>query len=84
LEIILLDWYQPNIPLKALQSIKSPSLIIGGDHDLIRVEHTVQIAQAIPSAFLWILPNSSHSTLIDYADEFNKKVDAFFTGSLSK
>jgi hypothetical protein len=48
------------------------------------VEHTVQIFQAIPNACLWILPNSSHSTLIDYADEFNKKVDAFFAGSLSK
>jgi pimeloyl-ACP methyl ester carboxylesterase len=83
-KLFLLDWYQPNISLKALQSIKCPSLIIGGDHDLIRVEHTVQIFQAIPNACLWILPNSSHSTLIDYADEFNKKVDAFFAGSLSK
>jgi len=83
-KLFILDWYQPNIPLKSLQAIKAPSLIIGGDHDLIRVEHTVQIFQGIPNAYLWILPNSSHSTLIDYADEFNKKVDAFFTGSSSK
>ena len=83
-KLFLLDRYQPNISLKALHSIKSPSLIIGGDHDLIRVEHTVQIAQAIPNAYLWILPNSSHSTLIDYADEFNKKVGAFFAGSLAR
>lgn len=83
-KLFLLDWYQPNIPLQVLQTIKSPSLIICGDHDLIRLEHTVRIFQAIPNAYLWILPNSSHSTLIDYADEFNKKVDAFFSGSTSK
>ncbi len=83
-KLFLLDWYQPNVPLKALKAIKSPSLIIAGDHDLIRLEHTVQIFQSIPNASLWILPNSSHGTLIDYADEFNKKVDAFFSGELKK
>jgi pimeloyl-ACP methyl ester carboxylesterase len=83
-KLFMLDWFQPNIPLKSLQSIQSPSLIIGGDHDLIRVEHTVQIFQAIPNASLWILPNSGHATLIDYADEFNRKVDDFFSGGSKK
>lgn len=78
-KLFLLDWFQPNIKLAELKAIKCPSLIIGGDHDLIRVEHTVAIAQNIPNAYLWILPNSGHATLMEYADEFNKKVDAFFT-----
>lgn len=78
-KLFLLDWIQPNISLMALHSIKCPSLIIGGDHDLIRIEHTTVIYQNIPNAYLWILPNSSHGTLIDYKDEFNKKVDAFFS-----
>jgi len=52
---------------------------------LIGISGCVKSRQnAIPHAYLWILPNSSHSTLIDYADEFNKKVDAFFSGSTSK
>ena len=78
-KLFSLDWYQPNITLTALHTIKCPSLIIGGDHDLIRVEHTMAIFQNIPNASLWILPNSGHGTLIDYADEFNRKVDAFFS-----
>ncbi len=78
-KLFLLDWYQPNIALSELKSVKCPSLIIGGDHDLIRVEHTTVIFQNIPNASLWILPNSGHATLIDYADEFNRKVDAFFS-----
>jgi pimeloyl-ACP methyl ester carboxylesterase len=77
-KIFLLDWLQPNIALSQLQKIKCPSLIIAGDHDLIVAQHTLAIFQNIPNASCWILPNSSHSTLIDHADEFNKKVDEFF------
>ncbi len=77
-KLFSLDWYQPNISLASLQAIQCPSLIIGGDHDLIKVEHTVQIYLSIPKAYLWILPGSGHGTLIDYADEFNHKVDEFF------
>jgi pimeloyl-ACP methyl ester carboxylesterase len=78
-KIFLLDWLQPNVPLSALKAIKCPSLIISGDHDLITLEHTVLIYQHIPKAYLWILPNSGHGTLVEHTDEFNKKVDEFFT-----
>ena len=52
--------------------------MIGGDHDVIKEEHTMEIYKNIPNAYLWILPNSGHSTPIVYANEFNSKVDAFF------
>ena len=78
-KLFLLDWFQPNISLSSLHAIKCPSLIIGGDHDLIRIEHTVLIYQNIPQAYLWIVPNSGHATLIEHKDEFNKIVDDFFT-----
>lgn len=77
-KIFMLDWLQPNIPLSELHSIKCPSLIIGGDHDVITLEHMVLIYQHIPQANLWILPNSGHATLIEHKDEFNKKVTDFF------
>lgn len=77
-KVFMLDWVQPNIPFSALKAIKCPSLIIGGDHDLIPVKHTVDIAQAISKSYLWIVPNSGHATLIEHRDEFNKIVDAFF------
>ncbi len=79
-KVFLLDWLQPNIRLSELQKIVCPSLIISGDHDLIRPEHTIGIYQHISKAYLWILPNSSHGTLIEHTDEFNKKVNEFFEG----
>jgi pimeloyl-ACP methyl ester carboxylesterase len=77
-KIFMLDYKEPNIKLSALKAIKCPSLIIAGDHDLIVTTHTVQIAENIPNAYLWILPDSGHGTLVEHADEFNKKVDDFF------
>jgi pimeloyl-ACP methyl ester carboxylesterase len=70
---------QPNIPLTDLHKITVPALIIGGDHDVIKEEHTMEIYKNIARAYLWLLPNSGHSTPIVYADEFNKKVDEFFS-----
>ena len=74
---LLLD--EPHISLSALHTIQIPSLIIGGDHDVIRIEHTMLIAKNISKSYLWILPNSGHSTPIVYKDEFNKTVDDFFS-----
>jgi len=67
----------PHIPLSDLQKISCPTLVIGGDHDVIKEEHTMEIYQNIPKAYLWILPNSGHSTPIVYANEFNSKIDSF-------
>ena len=69
---------QPNISLKSLSAVQCPTLVIAGDHDLIKPEHTLLIYQNIPKACLWIVPGSSHSTLQDQRDAFNKTVDDFF------
>lgn len=83
-KIFMLDWNQPHIPFTALKAIQCPSLIISGDRDLIPLEHTLKVYQHIPKAWLWIVPNSGHATLKEHRDEFNKKVDDFFTSSDSK
>jgi pimeloyl-ACP methyl ester carboxylesterase len=69
----------PHIPLSDLHTIKCPTLVIGGDHDVIKEEHTMLIYKNIPKAYLWILPNSGHSTPVAYKNDFNKNVDNFFS-----
>lgn len=73
---------QPNIPLKDLHKIAIPTLVIAGDHDMIRIDHTILIHHNIKKSLLWILPNSGHGTLVQYPDEFNRKVDSFLTKKL--
>ncbi|MGZ3874645.1 MAG: alpha/beta fold hydrolase [Mucilaginibacter sp.] len=70
--------YEPHIKVEDLQKISCPTLVIGGDHDVILPKHTLLIAQSIPNSYLWILPNSGHSTPIYYKDMFNQVVGDFF------
>jgi pimeloyl-ACP methyl ester carboxylesterase len=83
-KLVKLDSFQPHITMEQLQQIHCPSLIIGGDHDIILPKHTMLIARSIPNAYLWILPNSSHSTLVDHKDQFNEVVGDFFGNGLKK
>lgn len=70
--------YEPHITVRQLHSIACPALVIGGDHDVLLPQHTLLIAQSIPKSYLWILPNSGHSTPVFYKDQFNAVVGDFF------
>lgn len=80
-KLFMLDWLEPNIPSAALRAVQCPALIICGDHDLISLEHTVEIYRSLPQAALWVVPHSGHATLMEHADEFNRTVDEFFTAA---
>lgn len=69
---------EPHISLESLRRIAAPTLVIGGDHDVIKPAHTMLISQNIRDSYLWILPASGHSTPLVYRTEFNQKVDGFF------
>ena len=71
--------HEPNISHQALHSITCPVLIIGGDHDIIKTEHTLEIYRNIPGASLWILPGSGHDTCIRFKDDFNEQVRRYFS-----
>jgi pimeloyl-ACP methyl ester carboxylesterase len=69
----------PNIKPAALAAIKCPTLVMAGDHDVIKPAHTLLISQSIPNANLWIVPNAGHGFLVlKNADKFNIEVDEFF------
>jgi pimeloyl-ACP methyl ester carboxylesterase len=72
-----LDLKYPNLKFTDLNVIKSKTLIIAGDHDVIKSEHTLKIFESIPNAQLAILPNSSHSALIENSELFNEIVLRF-------
>ena len=69
---------EPHITHAALQTIACPTLVIGGDQDVIMPRHTLEIAENIKKSNLWILPNSGHSTPLAYKDLFNETVRIFF------
>ncbi len=78
LKLVRLMDFEPHITLDQLGAIQCPTLVIGGDHDVVLPEHALLIAHHIKRSDLWILPNSGHSTPIVYKDDFNRVVLKFF------
>ena len=75
---ILAMWRaQPNWTLAQLRSIRAKTLVCAGDHDLVRPEHTADLAAAIPGAEMWVVPNASHSAMIERSDIVNSRVLEF-------
>ena len=70
--------YQPNISKEELGKITCPVLVMAGDHDLIRPEHTVKIYQSLPLAELCIFPDSEHGVCQQHPALFNETVWRFF------
>jgi pimeloyl-ACP methyl ester carboxylesterase len=71
--------YEPHINVNELKKVSCPTLVMGGDHDVILPQHTMLIARSIPRSYLWIVPNSGHSVPIFYKDLFNSVVQDFFS-----
>lgn len=76
---------QPNISTQQLKKIKCPTLVVAGDHDAVKVQHTALIAQSIPNSNLWIAPNAGHGLMVfQYKDKFNTEVEDFFNRKFKK
>jgi len=60
-----------------LGKIRSRVLVMAGDHDAIRLEHTVALYHAIPDARLCILPSTGHGTFIERPTWVNDIVRVF-------
>jgi pimeloyl-ACP methyl ester carboxylesterase len=77
IKVIHMMQVEPHISLSDLKSIQCPVLVIGGDNDLIKSSHTLQIYENISRAYLWIMPFSGHATPQRRKEEFNTKVFEF-------
>lgn len=63
--------------VKLLQALNKPVLVLAGDHDVIKLEHTMEIYRALPDAQLSVLPNTGHATFEQRSDMVNPMVLQF-------
>ncbi|HEX8034858.1 MAG TPA: alpha/beta hydrolase, partial [Ktedonobacterales bacterium] len=73
-----LDRTRQDWPPQAIQAIKAPTLLIIGDSDIVRPEHSVELFHllgggvpgdltGLPRSQLAVLPGTTHVTLVDRA-----------------
>lgn len=70
---------QPNISHEGLKKIKAAVLIIAGDRDIIKNEHSVEMFNNIPKSQLCIIPGATHSAPQMIPEIFNEIVNRFLT-----
>ena len=76
-QIILLWRFGPHFTPAQLRSIRCPVLVIAGEHDVVRTEHTRALGAAIPHARVWIVPKASHSVMMEQPGTVNRAVLGF-------
>lgn len=70
--------YQPQIEFSELSKIKIPVLIMSGDRDAIRLEHTIKIFENIENSNLFIMPGATHFGSYEKPELFNSILEDFF------
>jgi pimeloyl-ACP methyl ester carboxylesterase len=68
----------PRIPYSKLSDIRAPVLLLAGDRDVIRPEHTLKIFQGIPNSQLCIIPGATHAAAWEKKELFMMIMDEFF------
>ena len=62
---------EPRITADELGSIRARTLVMAGDVDMIRLEHTVELYRAVPDARLCIVPDAGHDLIESKAQLVN-------------
>jgi len=76
--------FQPQIEYDELSKINVPVLIMSGDRDAIKLEHTLKIFNHIKNSNLFIMPGATHFGSYEKPDLFNTVLEDFFTKPFSK
>lgn len=69
---------EPTMTVEDMKSIGCPALIMAGDGDLIREEHTRLIGESIPSGEVLIVPNADHGSYIYHSRRVGELLLDFF------
>lgn len=75
---------EPRIDAALLKKVAAPTLVLSSDHDLIRLDHTVAIYEALPNAQLAVFPNSTHLVPYDDPQTFNAAIERFLATPFKK
>ena len=67
----------PTLTPEDLRGIKAPVLVIGGERDMISLEHTKRLANLLAHAELRVIPGGGHATPVTRAEQVNSAIARF-------
>lgn len=76
--LVIMLQTEPSMTVEDMKGIGCPSLIMSGEHDLIRQEHTLLIGESIPSGRPVIIPGEDHGSYICNSPKLAPLILQFF------
>lgn len=70
---------EPEIDLASVKDVDLPALVLQGDHDEVTVEHSTEVAAALPQGRLAVLPGS-HLLPLENPEPVNELLISFLRG----
>lgn len=67
----------PRIDASRLGALTTPTLVVLGDDDEVRLEHAVDVYRALPNGELAVIPRSTHGFLVEKPDLFARLIRDF-------
>ena len=68
---------QPTIDPESLRYLRVPTLVLTGEFDDVKLEHSQLIAKSLPNARLEVIPNAGHCIMLDEPLRFAQTTVAF-------
>jgi pimeloyl-ACP methyl ester carboxylesterase len=59
---------EPTLTPADLADVRTPTLVLAGDDDMVRLDHTVALYEALPEAQLAVVPGASHAVPVEKPD----------------
>ncbi|WGL53745.1 alpha/beta hydrolase [Nocardioides sp. BP30] len=56
---------EPTLTVEDLHGVTTPTLVLAGDDDMVRLDHTAALYQALPAAQLAVVPGASHAVPVE-------------------
>jgi pimeloyl-ACP methyl ester carboxylesterase len=80
LEKMMRMWREePDIALSERAGVRAPVLLMQGDDDIVKVEHSATLAATLPDAQLAVIPGSSHMATLEKPDLVNRLILDFLS-----
>jgi pimeloyl-ACP methyl ester carboxylesterase len=73
---------EPNLTVEELRTIETPILVMSGDDDVARLDHTVTLYEALSEAQLAVIPGASHGVLKEQTKLCLTMIVRFFLGPI--
>lgn len=71
---------EPTLTAEEVAQLRHPTLVLVGDDDLVRLDHTVALFEALPAGRLCVVPGASHLVVLEQPGLVARFIQDFLAG----